>query len=126
MVKGLKESVRGLWSGDADLNDGTLATLRLKYDQLLKAPANLGLGTIPSIENDLNAALQELDNDLSFIHSGKCTYIHVHTVIVGPDKPAIPGQWLGSLHSVTGSNIHMYMNNIVLTRYFTRVLCSVL
>ena len=33
VVKGLKESVHGLCSGDADLNDGTLVTLRLKYDQ---------------------------------------------------------------------------------------------
>ena len=83
VVKGLKESVRGLWSGDADLNDGTLATLRLKYDQRLKATANLGLGgrgTLPLIETDLNGALQELDSDLSFIHSGKyivCTYMYM-------------------------------------------------
>lgn len=74
VVKGLKESTVGLWSGDADLNDGNLVTLRRMYEQRMKAAAKIGLedrATNSIIESDLKDSIEELQNDLTFIHSGE-------------------------------------------------------
>ena len=70
VVKGLKESIRGEWSGDADQNDGYLNNLYQEYQSRLKATACIGLGDHCSVELDLNTSLQEISADLTFIHSG--------------------------------------------------------
>ena len=44
VVQGLRESVRGQWSGDVDLNDGQLQSLYLEYKQQLKPTGEIGLG----------------------------------------------------------------------------------
>ena len=74
MVKGLGESMRGQWSGDADLNDGCLNTLYQEYKQRLKFAAEIGIGdhgTPQVLEHDLQATFQELAQDLAFLHLGK-------------------------------------------------------
>ena len=78
MVSGLGESVRGQWSGDVDLNDGSLNSLYCKYKQQLKAAGGIGLrerGTPQVVVEDLNTALKSIDEGLTFQHSGKeqCT-----------------------------------------------------
>ena len=74
VVQGLRESVRGQWSGDVDLNDGQLQSLYLEYKQQLKPTGEIGLGergTQQAVEADLNAALQVVTQGLTFLHSGK-------------------------------------------------------
>ena len=76
-VKGLWESTKGQWSGDADLNDGVLNELYEDYQQRLAKVSTLGLGersTPPLMEADLNATTESLKADLEFIHSGNQYY----------------------------------------------------
>jgi hypothetical protein len=74
VVKGLGESARGQWSGDADLNDGRLNSLYREYKLRLANAEAIGLrerGTQHFIEEDLNGALQVVIDGLSFLHSCK-------------------------------------------------------
>ena len=74
VVKGLKESTRGEWSGDVDVNDGYVKSIYKEYQERLQSAASIGLGdhsTPQLIEVDLNAALKQLKDDLIFPHSGK-------------------------------------------------------
>ena len=76
VVKGIKESMRGEWSGDVDLNDGYLKLLYDEYKDLNKA-ASIGLAdrnTPQLIEEDLNVAFKTLSNDLTFLRFGKLTW----------------------------------------------------
>ena len=83
VVKGLGVSVRGEWFGDEDRNDGVLNSLYQEYKHRLKTAAEIGLeehGSPEAIECDLNSRLQELTEDLIFLHSGKLhAQVHVHT-----------------------------------------------
>ena len=72
--KGLCESVRGEWSGDVDLNDGKLQKMFSDYQNHLKWIAGLGLDDrhdIETIKQDLIEVQRRLNNDLSFINSGR-------------------------------------------------------
>ena len=74
VVKGLKESVKGEWSGDVDMNDGSLNKLFQEYQGRVEAARKIGLedrGAQQCIEADLVETLGSLDSDLIFIHSGK-------------------------------------------------------
>ena len=74
VVKGLKESTWGEWSGDVDLNDGYVKFIYKEYQDRLQSAASIGLGdrsTPQLIEVDLNATLKQLKDDLTFLHSGK-------------------------------------------------------
>ena len=85
VVKGLKESTRGEWSGDANLNDGYLNNLYQEYQSRLKAAACIGLGahgTLEIIEVDRNTALHEISADLTILHSGTCTSTILHNMVV--------------------------------------------
>ena len=57
-MKGLWESTRGQWSGDADLNNGKLSMLYDEYKERLAKASTLGLDTRSNpllIEINLNA-----------------------------------------------------------------------
>lgn len=72
-MKGLKESVKGEWSGDVDMNDNSLSNLFQEYKGRVDAAGTIGLGeqhTQLCIESDLIKTLTALDSDLSFIHTG--------------------------------------------------------
>ena len=73
VTKGLGVSTRGEWSGDVDLNDGVLNCLYQQYKDRLKLAAVIGLrehGTQQSINFDLNKMMEQLSDDLTFIHKG--------------------------------------------------------
>lgn len=73
VTKGLGVSTRGEWSGDVDLNDGVLNCLYQEYKDRLKLAAVIGLrehGTQQSINFDLNKMMEQLSDDLIFIHKG--------------------------------------------------------
>ena len=70
VVKGLKVSTKGEWSGDADLNDGYPNNLYKEYQRRLKAATSIGLKGSDTLELDLATLLQQISADLSFIHNG--------------------------------------------------------
>lgn len=83
MVKGLCESMRGQWSGDVDLDDGRLKLLYKEYQQRLAEAKAIGLGERKDhIDVDLNSLLQELVEDLEFIHSSELISLLTHYFIL--------------------------------------------
>ena len=71
--KASKESTQGEWSGDADLNDGYVKSVYKKYQDRLQTAARIGLGdhSAPQLtEVNLNAAVKQLKDDVTFLHSG--------------------------------------------------------
>ena len=84
LVPGLGESMRREWSGDVDLNDGSLQEQYNAYIQRLDFIKNLGLGKRKShsqLLQDLHASHQDLAEDLSSI--GKRKYA---VIIIEPYK----------------------------------------
>ena len=85
IVSGLGESVSGVWSGDADLNDGQLQELYEKYKNRQKHVNSLVLynNNRPYICTHLDQEKQNLKYDLEFITESKmcsvcvCVYMHV-------------------------------------------------
>lgn len=73
VVKGISESVSGIWSGDIDLNDGKLQLQFDKYQQRLKFVENIGLPPCHKQEQicqDLIQVDHEITVDISFITKG--------------------------------------------------------
>lgn len=84
MVKGLSESTRGVWSGDVDMNDGTLEKLFQNFSRQLKFVKSIGLGDRATGElmlSDLEQVLQDMKNYMEFLIKGIIImYIHImHT-----------------------------------------------
>lgn len=72
VVSGLGESVKGVWTGDVDLNDGKLQLLYKKYTDRKGSILALGLpdpSDRPSVMDDLSREKKCLEEDLSFITS---------------------------------------------------------
>ena len=85
--KGLCTSMRGEWSGDVDLNDGKLNKLYTDYQNHLKWIDGLGIDNrkdVLTIKEDLRTVQRKLNNDLSFVKSGKYSvhglikFLHTH------------------------------------------------
>ena len=82
MVKGLFESVRGQWSGDVNLNDGTLDRLRSELQMRLDLIRQLGLGIRRSpelITADLTKLNSSLIDDAEFCST---SMLHVYNIIL--------------------------------------------
>ena len=73
VVTGLGDSCDGKWSGDVDLNDGSLQKLFEEYMCRLEFIAELGLARmdIHQIETDLALLETNVKDDLDFLCSGK-------------------------------------------------------
>ena len=81
VVKGLCESVKGQWSGDVDLNDGQLDVLYQEYQLQLNTAKQIGLRERKSnclIHVDLSAVLQQLVEELEFLHSGRLLILYLY------------------------------------------------
>ena len=81
VVKGLCESVKGQWSGDVDLNDGQLDVLYQEYQLWLNTAKQIGLRERKSnclIHVDLSAVLQQLVEELEFLHSGRLLILYLY------------------------------------------------
>ena len=76
--KGLKESVKRVWSGDVDLNDGGL---QKQYDDYIKRIDQAKKLSIQNGESEacsqLKSLLDDLTKDLEFIHSGNFFCMHL-------------------------------------------------
>lgn len=73
VVKGLGESVSGRWSGDVDLNDGSLEKSYANYLQRLKEAKEIGLPPRqdrPVVLADLETLSEQLSSDVAFITKG--------------------------------------------------------
>ena len=69
-------SVRGLWSGDVDLNDGKLPKMYSEYTSRLSFIKGMGLSNQHSTEQvvkDLTVCIEEVSKDVTFIANSKCT-----------------------------------------------------
>lgn len=72
---GLSESTRGKWSGDVDLNDGTLQHSYEAYQQHLELIEQLGVGErahLEAVAEDLLRLSSTLKEELDFVIVGKC------------------------------------------------------
>ena len=72
--EGLKESVRTKWSGDVDLNDGSIEKQYNAYQTRLKEIGRIELVDVNGINDQLAALLENLTKDLEFVYSGE--YLH--------------------------------------------------
>lgn len=69
--KGLRESMRGIWSGDEDLGDGSLRALYDDYKARCAFVRGIGTpGRSRVILNDVACLLVELQKDLEFLSTG--------------------------------------------------------
>ena len=72
IVKGLKESTKLQWSGDVDLNDGSLQEQYETYRKRLEFVKKLGLNIEHcEVTGQLKRILDDISDDLKFIYSGK-------------------------------------------------------
>ena len=91
VVKGIRELVRGDWSGDVDLNDGAVNTSFQEYHGVLRETAQIGLGQrrqSTAITEDLTAAMENLKDHITFIRQSKLLKVmitvntSVHTLLL--------------------------------------------
>jgi len=59
------------WSGDVDLNDGSVQSQYNAYQTRLKEIGRIGLVDAITIDNQLAVLLEGLTEDLEFVYSGK-------------------------------------------------------
>jgi len=59
------------WSGDVDLNDGSVQSQYNAYQTRLKEIGRIGLVDAIAIDNQLAVLLEGLTEDLEFVYSGK-------------------------------------------------------
>ena len=70
--KGLRESVKGKWAGDEDLNDGELENCRAEYQNRKEFATLLGLKARSDVLlEDLRILYTILNNDLEFLWEGE-------------------------------------------------------
>ena len=67
----MKESVRLKWSGDVDLNDGSLQKDYDAYQHRLKQIEETGISE-SNVIDQLKMLLDSLSKDLEFLNSGIC------------------------------------------------------
>ena len=67
VIPGLHESVRLEWSGDVDLNDGTLQKTYKKYRDRLKDISSIGKSSTSQTRLVLSTLQSELTEDLQYL-----------------------------------------------------------
>ena len=67
LVTGLVESVRGEWSGDVNLHQEVLESLRRKYQERIEFTNGIGVGTTTAIYRDVQETKQCVIEDINFI-----------------------------------------------------------
>ena len=74
IVSGLKESVKKEWSGDVDLNDGSVQILHEQYLECLEFLGSVGVGQRrfrETLERDLLKLKNDLMVQLTYLSSSK-------------------------------------------------------
>lgn len=84
MLSGLSESLKGIWSGDVDLNDGKLQDQYKRYSDRLSFIKKIGLDdweTKVALVKNMDVCTKEILDDITFVAKGTyihSTYLHVH------------------------------------------------
>ena len=79
LVPGLCESVKGMWSGDVDLNDGILQKSYKAYIKRLEEINEMVLTQTEdqvasaTVVHQLTTCREAVENDVHFLHAGKQT-----------------------------------------------------
>jgi len=68
------------WSGDVDLNDGSVQKQYDAYQNRLKKVGSIGLEDGISVTDQLEDLLQNLTKDLDFVYSGDLCLFYTHYV----------------------------------------------
>ena len=85
ILPGLGESVRGIWSGDVDHNNGDLQRQYTAYQERLKSIAGIQMAhSSDHIEllEKLKVTCSKLSDDLNFLHSGKLYCYPNHSIMM--------------------------------------------
>ena len=80
ILPGLGESVRGIWSGDVDHNNGDLQRQYTAYQQRLQSIAEIQMATSSNhseLLEKLKVVCSKVSDDLNFLHSGKLSIINI-------------------------------------------------
>lgn len=81
--------MKGVWSGDVDLNDGKLQEMYSVYMDRLRFINNIGLSDRDSrqhLADDMDACVNQMSNDITFISNGKF-YLLCTSVICNIELP---------------------------------------
>lgn len=82
IVSGLAESMRGVWSGDVDLNDGNLHQQYKLYQDRLSRITSLKLSSnLEEVCIQIASMLCEL-KDLVYLQNGKCWFLNFNMVFM--------------------------------------------
>ena len=79
LVECLGESVRGVWSGDVDHNDGDLQAQQATYEKRLQSIADMKLTSSvdrQKILHQLDDTKDQLRNDFTFLHNSMLLQYH--------------------------------------------------
>ena len=82
MLGSLCESAKGVWSGDVDLNDGSLQQLYRDHQARLEFISAIGVNSRPgisTIKSDLEDMLQYISKELQLCTESK--HIHIQNKI---------------------------------------------
>lgn len=70
ILSGVAESMRGVWSGDVDLNDGHLEEQKASYKNRLSEIERLSMVDRASFVKQLSSQIDALQKDKEFLFSG--------------------------------------------------------
>lgn len=70
-MPGLEESVRGIWNGDVNLNNGELEKQYNEYCHRLQSIKGLKLEDMESLNEKLDCVVHQVQSDLEFLHKGE-------------------------------------------------------
>ena len=76
LVAGLAESMKGLWSGDIDLDDGDLQEQLKQYNDRLLSIQDLKFSDCTVLTSNLQSQFLLLKKDLEFLRQSKCLIKH--------------------------------------------------
>lgn len=82
ILPGVAESMRGVWSGDVDLNDGHLEEQKASYKNCLSEIERLSVVDRVSLVKQLCSQIDALQKDKEFLYSGDYLSIPIFSMCV--------------------------------------------
>jgi len=82
LLSGLGESVRGEWSGDVDLNDGSTQQLYTNYRQQLDFLDGISIKVDDcNLKQDVEMLKLQTVKDIDFISASEFTSLSIYTIV---------------------------------------------
>lgn len=82
ILPGVAESMRGVWSGDVDLNGGHLKEQKASYNNHLSEIERLSMVDRASLVKQLSSQIGALQKDKEFLFSGDYLSIRIFSMCV--------------------------------------------